>query len=205
MALGYVGLVNNNRVSATVFGGPTLARLAGIRSRRNVQRLGAFILDSASPAEPNQGPPGQNATFDQALRTVALSQTGKGLIVLLSDFLIPEGHEPGLKLLAGVRGYDTWCIQILSPGEIDPALERDESLSTGLTGDLRLTDIETGAPAEVTITAALIKTYKQRLENHCAQLAHFCAAREMTHLLTRSDADVDAFILDALRRRGLLR
>ena len=65
--------------------------------------------------------------------------------------------------------------------------------------------IETGHAAEVTVSAALIRRYKERLERHCAELAAFCTAREMTHALVRSDADIQDLLLDQLRKRGMLR
>ena len=108
-------------------------------------------------------------------------------MVVLSDFLIEGGYDAGLRALAAAGGYDTYCLQVLSPGEVDPGRE----LGAGVTADLRLTDIETGRGAEITLTGALIKKYKQRLESYCAELRSFCLAREMTHLLVRSDAELD--------------
>lgn len=201
-ALGYVGLVNNNRVGMTIFGGHRLHRLKEMRGRRNVSRLADFLLESA---DPHPGKPGPGADFTDALRTVALSRQGKGVMLLLTDFLIPGGYEDGLRYLAGSRGFDTYCLQVLSPGEIDPEAERDESLGSGVVGDVRLTDIETGAAAEVTVTAALLKQYRRTLERYCDDLAAWCAAREMKHLLIRSDADVQTLVINQLRAIGMLR
>lgn len=202
MALGYLGLVNQNRVSISVFGGRRLERLPEMRGRRHVQRLGQFLLNVASPG---QGNPGAGADFNSALRTIAMSRQGKGVMVVLSDFLVREGYEEGLKTLAGAGGYDTWCLQVLSPGEIDPTAESDEDLSGGVVGDLRLTDIESGASAEVTVSGALIKRYRERLEEYCANLSSYCAAREMAHMIVRSDSDIATLLLEDLRKRGLLR
>lgn len=203
MALGYIGLVNNNRVAATSFGQSSVRRLGECRGRRNVQRLGQFILDIPGEASASGArPPADSADFTSAMRTVGLSRTGKGVLVVLSDFLLREGYEAGLRYLAGRRGWDVYCLQVLAPDEIDPSRT---AAAAALTGDLRLTDVETGADAEVTVTAALLDQYKRSLERYCNELASFCAAREMTHALVRTDTEIETLLIDYLRKRGMLR
>jgi hypothetical protein len=218
-ALAYVGLVNNNRVGITVFGAPpqsaasdeaasptaTLRRLPELRGRRHVPRIAQFLIDSiwGAPGSSPVASGGPSASFSDSLAAIARMRVGKGVMVVLSDFLIaPEegGYEPGLRSLAAAGGYDTWCVQVLSPAELEPERE----VQQGVAGDLRLTDVETGRAAEVTMTAGLIKQYKQRLERYCAELHAFAASREMTHLIARSDAPIDALMLDTLRRQGML-
>ena len=198
IALGYIGLVNNNRVVMSVFGLDGLHMLSPIRGRRNVTRMTRFVLDRCQP--PASGVP-TPPSFTDAMRTLALSRSGRGVLVILSDFLYTEDLRTAFNYLVGSREpFDTYCAQILSPGELDPATERD----AGLVGDLRLTDVETGRTAEVTISAALIKKYRERLEAHLDALRTACAARNMNHILLRADADVETLLLDVLRRRGLL-
>ncbi len=202
MALGYVGLVSNNRVGVTVFGGEKLLRFPEARGRRASQRLGSFLLDVVQPAADESG---VGASFEDAMKTVARTRVGSGVMIVISDFLFREGFEDGLRLLAGARGFDAWCLQTLSPGEIDPESERDEAFDTGITGDLALVDVETGHRAEVTVTAPLLKKYKMRVEQYCARLELYCASRSMTHQLIRTDADIPTLLLNQLRRRGLLK
>lgn len=218
-ALAYIGLVNNNRVSITVLGGASAAgaddeagsplaslrRLPELRGRRHVPRVAQFLIDSVwgAPGSPQVASGGPATSFSESLATIARMRVGKGVMVVLSDFLIePErgGYEAGLRALAAAGGYDTWCVQVLSPAELEPERE----VQQGVAGDLRLIDVETGRAAEVTMTAGLIKQYKQRLEQYCADLHAFAASREMTHLIARSDAPIDALVLDTLRRRGMI-
>ncbi len=237
MALGYIGLVKQNRVTVTAFGGERLERLEEIRGKSAATRLGAFLLNKVKPG--TAGTPGRGADFTSAMRAISLTRRTSGVMVVMSDFLLREGYEDGLKLLSSggggnggaagggasaAAGLDVFCAQVLSPGEVDPQLERMGSFSLfegaekagaggrkraragdGLLGDLRLTDVETGHAAEVTVTAGLIKRYKENLEKHCAGLSAFCAARRMTHLMLRSDADLDGLLLQDLRKRGMLR
>ncbi len=202
MALGYIGLVNNNRVAVTSFGGPRMERLGECRGRRNVQRLGQFLLEAPGEDSPNRSTaPGPGADFTSALRFIGHTAKGKGVLVIMSDFLLREGYEDGLRLLAGRKGWDVYCLQVLAPDEIDPSRAGAEAIS----GDVRLTDVETGADAEVTVTAALLEQYKKSLERYCNEIATFGAAREMTHALVRTDTEIETLLIDYLRKRGMLR
>lgn len=206
LALGYVGLVNNNRVSLVAFGPRTFRKMNDVRGRRNVQRLAQFVLNDIQPEEgygnasTNDGPV---RTFTDNMRQLVAQRSGKGVMVLLSDFFMEEGVRDGINLLAGAGGFDVHCYQVLSPGEIDPAKTQRKGES-GVVGDLRLTDIETGAGEELTVSAALIKQYQQRLETHCAEIAHLCRSRSLNHAVIRSDADVEELLLKEFRMRGLL-
>ena len=206
LALGYVGLVNNNRVSLVAFGPRTFRKMNDVRGRRNVQRLAQFVLNDIQPedgfgsASTNTGPV---RTFTDNMRQLVAQRSGKGVMVLLSDFFMEEGVRDGINLLAGAGGFDVHCYQVLSPGEIDPAKTQRKGES-GVVGDLRLTDIETGAGEELTVSAALIKQYQQRLETHCAEIAHLCRSRSLNHAVIRSDADVEELLLKEFRMRGLL-
>jgi hypothetical protein len=83
-------------------------------------------------------------------------------------------------------------------------MEPEKEAGGNVIGDLRFTDAETGLPAEVTVSGALLKQYKQRLDRFMASIRTACTARGMTHVPLRSDADLERLLLDYLRRRGLL-
>jgi hypothetical protein len=111
--------------------------------------------------------------------------------------MFKEGYEKGLRYLAG-GGYDTFCLQILAPEEIDPG-------KAGLAGDLRLTDIEDEDAAEITVSTALLKRYKDNLNGYCGKLRDFCVRRSMMHLTIDTNTDMTTLLLEYLRRRGLLK
>lgn len=202
MALGYIGLVNLNRVAITTLGGSVVTpgaedrqsdedqavashAIRDLRGRRRTQDLARFIC----ALRPEGG-----SDFAEAAKRIALTRRGKGVMIVLSDFFMKEGYETGLRLLVG-RGYDVFAMQVMSPQEIEP----------DITGDLRLRDVEDFDQAEVTITAPLLKRYKQTLAAYCGELREFCARREITNLSVRTDTPVETLILDYLRQRGLLR
>jgi uncharacterized protein (DUF58 family) len=205
MALGYIGLVNQNRVVATILGAPgrpAVQQLAPVRGRRSIRRIAKFLIENAFAPEGYAG--GASAlNFNAALRTLGMSRKGKGVLLLVSDFLVREDYRQGLNYLAAAGpggGYDVYVLQVLSPGELEPEREAEGTV----VGDLRLMDVETGAAAEVTISSALLQRYKQRLAAHIEGVRAACAARGMSHLMVRSDEDVGRLLLDYLRRRGML-
>lgn len=188
MALGYIGLVNHNRVSLYAFSDAGLRPLPNLRGTRRTQEMGAWLLKQE---------PGGGSNFDDAMRGIALTRQGKGVMLVLSDFLYKEGYEKGLRYLAG-GGFDTFCIQVLSPEEVDPG-------KAGLSGDLRLTDIEDDDVAEVTISSALLRHYKENLDAYCGKLREFCVRRGMMHMTIDTATDLNTLLLDYLRKRGLVR
>lgn len=189
MALGYIGLVNHNRVSLVGFGGEgPMDRISNLRGRRRTHDMGKWLLGLE---------PGGDAGFEDAMRTVAMSRQGRGVMVILSDFMFKEGFQKGLRFVAG-RGYDVFGIQVLAPQEIDP-------LKHGMSGDLRLVDIEDEDEAEVTVNGAVLDGYKRRLDQWCGELREFCIRRAIMHLVVDTSTDLETLLLEYLRRRGLLR
>ena len=195
MALGYIGLVNQNRVSLSAFGGldaegepAGLQRLSNLRGRRRTHEVGKWLLGIE---------PGGVESFEEAMKTIALSRQGRGVMVVISDFLHKGGFETGLRYVAG-RGYDVFAMQLLAPQEIDP-------LAHGMSGDLRLVDLEDEDQAEVTVNAAVLRGYKDRLDTWCGRLRDFCIRRSIMHMIVDTGMDLDTLMLDYLRRRGLLR
>lgn len=187
MAMGYVGLVNLNRVAATAMGGDggISSAIRDLRGRRRTHDLARWICSIE---------PKGSFSFRDAAERIVMSRRGKGVMLVFSDFFFKEGFEQGLRMLVG-RGYDVFVVQVLSPQEIDPPL----------TGDLRLKDVEDADLAEITVSAPLLKRYKQNLDAYCGMLQTFCSRREMNYLTVRSDTPVDALVLDYLRKRGVVR
>jgi uncharacterized protein (DUF58 family) len=201
MSLAWIGLASRSRVVVSVIaapGRPALQQLAPVRGRASVRRVGAFLLERAWPPEGRSG----SGTSDWigALRALSLSRRGKGVMILLSDFLVRGDWRQGLNYLGAGGGFDVHCLQVLAPGEVEPEKES----AGAVIGDLRLTDVETGGATEVTVSSALLKRYKARLAEHIDSVHRACLARSMSHTVIRSDSDLKALLLEYLRRRGVL-
>jgi uncharacterized protein (DUF58 family) len=133
-ALGYVGLVNYNRVTITAIGDGVVADTGPMRGRTKVRRMMEFV----EKLEPTGA-----SHMAEACKRFALAHRHKSVCVVLSDFFDKGGYENGLRYVAGGK-YDLFCVQTLSPQEIDP--------ESTLQGDLKLKDIEDDDMAEVSIT-----------------------------------------------------
>ncbi len=184
-ALGFVGLVNLDRVALHVVNSDLSATMSPLRGRKSLWRLMNF-LEKLGPAGPSN--------LRQALRTFSIRNPGRGLVVLLSDFMDKDGFEEPLRYLLA-RRMDVYVIQILSQEEIEP----------DVLGDLRLIDIEDNDVTEVTANALLIKRYKENLAAYRGALQEFCTQRGIAYLFTSNQAPFDKLVLTYLRQRGLVR
>ena len=184
-ALGYVSLVNNNRLTISSFSEGVKGQLKNMRGRNYIAAMAEFLLtvDCEGPSH-----------FDSACRQLVAGRIGSGIMIVLSDFLFKEGFDTGLRRLIG-RQYDLYVIQVLSPQELAPEL----------TGDLKLVDIEDADTAEITISTALLKYYKRNLTAYCNELKDFCARRGAAYVLADSADSVESLTLNYLRRIRLLR
>ena len=140
---------------------------------------------------------GGESTFEETMKTLAHSRMGRGVMIVLSDFMFKEGYEAGLRMVAG-RGFDLFVSQVLAPEELDPGAQ-------GMAGDLRLVDLEDEAETEVTVSQKLLRTYKDNLNRYCGALREHCIRRDVTHMLVDTSTDLDVLLVEYFRRRGLLR
>jgi uncharacterized protein (DUF58 family) len=184
-ALGFVGLVNMDRVILEAFNDRLIQSLPAVRGRRSLWRMMDF-LNQIEPAGPSD--------LRMALRTFSMKSSGKGIVVLLSDFMDKGGYEDALRYLVA-RQFDIYVIQILSQEEIEPEV----------VGDLKLVDVEDEDIAEITVSAPLLKRYKQNLAAYRAGLHEFCTRRGVSYLFTSNQVPFDRLVLTYLRQRGLVK
>src|SRR5499425_326996 len=134
-ALGFIGLVNMDRVVIEAFNDRLTQTMPAARGRRSLWRLMDF-LQKIEPAGPSD--------LKKALRSFSLKCSGKGIVVLLSDLMDKGGYEEALRYLVA-RQLDIYVIQVLSQEEVEPEI----------VGDLRLVDVEDEDVAEITVSAPL--------------------------------------------------
>src|SRR3984957_18373265 len=183
-ALGYVGLVNYNRVTIAAMNDTVVADTGALRGRGKVSQM----IDFISKLKPEG-----TSDLAAACKRFALANRRKGVCVVLSDFFDKGGYENGLRYVAGGK-YDLFCVQILSPQEIEPDLQ----------GDLKLKDMEDADMAEVSITQPLLKQYKKNLNAYCLSLKDYLTRRGGTYLFSSTAVPFDTLVLNYLRERGLL-
>ncbi len=190
-ALGYVALTHYNRLNVYSFSDTVLEQRVGMRGRRPVPEMLAF-LEGLSPGKSGAA----RGDLTAACKRLSAVQQKPGIVVLVSDFMEKGDVAGALKYLAGEK-YDGYAVQLLSPQEVDPT-------QGGVVGDLRLTDLEDGDMAEVSVSAALLDRYKANLEAYCQSVKAACAKRGLTYLAATTDVPVERVVLTYLRERGLL-
>jgi uncharacterized protein (DUF58 family) len=183
-ALAFVGMCRGDRVRIEFLGAENKTSPI-LRGRSQLWRMTEFV-NSVQPTE----------TFEltDAIKRFCLRATGRGIVVLLTDLMDKNGYESALRVLVGQQ-MDVFVLQVLSPAEFDP----------DLTGDLKLVDCEDNDEAEISVSTAVIKKYKATLAAFVDQARRFCAQRDMTYMLTRSDQGADVLVGQYLRERGLVR
>jgi uncharacterized protein (DUF58 family) len=184
-AVAYIGINNLDRVSLTVNAGGREHNLSNIRGKKQVFRLFDFLAKIQPDGKTN---------LLEASRRFILRNRRPGVLLLISDFLDPEGFEPPLKTLSAAR-MDLFAIHVLAKEEIEPVL----------TGDFLLVDSETGDRLDVTASRRLAENYQKTVRGFCATLQQFCATRGGAYLFASTELPFEALVLNYLRTAGLVR
>ncbi len=183
-ALSFVGMCRGDRVRIEFLGTENQSSPV-MRGRSQLWRMSDFVQSIE---------PEQVCSLTDAVKRFCLKNTGRGIVVLISDLMDKSGYEPALRLLVGQQ-MDVFVLHMLSPEEMDPDLK----------GDLKLVDCEDDDEAEISVSTALLKKYKATLAAYVDQARRFCSQRGMTYLLARSDQGADVLVGQYLLERGLVR
>ena len=184
-ALAFIGLVNHDRVVLETFSSGLDGGLGSIRGRSQMWRVVQY-LDQLEPSGAGD--------LTAAAKAFAIKHSGKGIVVVISDFLDKRGYQDALRYLLA-RNLDIYVIQVLSREEVEPEL----------VGDLRLVDAEDDDIAEITISAPLLKRYKDNLNAYVGGLKDWCTKRGIVSIFTTNQNPFDRLILNYLRERGLVK
>ena len=158
--------MNYNRVNIVAMADGIVAETGALRGRRRVSQMIDFV---------EQAPTHRRIALRRGVQAIRPGQPPEGrLRRARRDFFDKDGYENGLRYVAGGK-YDLFCVQCLSPQEIEPDLQ----------GDLKLRDIEDDDMAEVSITQPLIKQYKANLNAYCLSLKDYVTRRGGTYLFTQ--------------------
>jgi uncharacterized protein (DUF58 family) len=183
-SLAYIGLCRGDRVSVSTFARSTSPVV--VRGKSSAHRLLGYLENaSCTDASP---------TMEESVRRFCLKNTGKGIVVVITDLMSKTGYETALKMLVA-REMDIYLIHILSPEELNPAC----------TGDLKLLDCEDGDEREISISAALLGRYEQTLHAFIEGARSFCNRRSIAYVSVRSDHSIEPLLNEYFRSRGLVR
>ena len=178
-ALGFVGLVNLERVGVGVLRAQVAEGWPPARGRNQFMGLVDFLVNVE---------PGGRTSLNAGLANYAMRARDAGLAVVMSDLLDPEGYEAGLRALLE-RRFDIHVVHLLAPDEMNPEFA----------GDLRLIDSETGEIRELSVDGDALRAYRRRLHDFLERLETFCRTKEIGYHRVITDTPVEGFVLSQLK------
>lgn len=138
--------------------------------------------------------PSGTTTLTRSFEEYALRARRPALVFVLTDGYDVEGLRRGTAVLAA-HGHEIVILHVLTPDELEPTLQ----------GDLRLVDTETENNREVSIDAAILAAYQQKLEQWCRELRFITAKHNGRYVLLRADLPLRRLLLEDLRYADVLR
>jgi len=135
--------------------------------------------------------PAGETHLSAGLKKIALARFPRGIYFLFSDFYSADGLD-GMKLLG--LSNEIHCLHLLTPEEDRPPLK----------GELRLIDSETGAAAEVSMSAEVLRRYRSRLESFRTNVKRACHQSMSTYLPVLTSTTLDSLLLKDLRTAGIV-
>jgi uncharacterized protein (DUF58 family) len=180
-ALGFVGLVNHERVGLGILRERVAEGWAPTRGRKQILPLLNFLADVQ---------PAGGTGLDDGLSNYAKRARESGLVVVVSDLLDPTGYERGIRALLE-RRFDVHVVHLLDPEEMNPSLG----------GDMRLIDSETGELRDLTVDGEALRAYRAQLHAFLERAETFCRAHEIGYHRVTTDTPVESFVVAQLRGR----
>ena len=186
-----------------------LAAAFGIMGLLNVERVSVYGIHQRD-GKPWMLPPGTGRTrirallqflenlegggdvpVEQAIETMLRFHRGRGIAILLSDFLTFSNLSRSMNLLFS-SGLEVWGLQILGDSEISPNLE----------GDLRFVDSETGETLDITNAGELLSLYHEHRVWQEETLHQQCRSRNGRFTSINSSMTLESVLFDVLCRQG---
>jgi uncharacterized protein (DUF58 family) len=184
-ALGYIGLCRADRVRLEALSSNTSTAAPVLRGRKSLWRMTDYLSSIEA---------GENVSLKDGVRRFILRNSGRGVVVLITDLMDKQGYESAIRSLIAQQ-MDVYVVHVLSEEETNP----------DLVGDLRLVDCEDGGQTEITVSRALVAKYQRTLAGFIKGARQFCARRGVVYLSTVTTNPVEMLVGNYLRSRGLVR
>lgn len=153
-ALGYISLNGFDRVSVVCVNDGIQTMCRDIRGKNFFHRLTDILENVQYSGESHL----QNAVKSYPM------QTARGITVLISDFFSQGSFSEVMKYLK-YRKQEVYVCHILSPQELQPDINES----------VRLVDCETNKIMDITVTPALLSSYRKAAEAFTGQLKQACS------------------------------
>lgn len=118
---------------------------------------------------------------------------GRGVTIIISDFLDPDGIDEAIKFLTFKR-QEVMLLQVLAHEEI----EFDEE------GTFAIKDMETSDEVRVTMSRQTIKIYQKTLESHNRKIQRLAKKYGCAYMQITSDEDIEKVVFETMKQKGIL-
>jgi len=174
-ALAYVGLVRLDNLLLQPFSTNLFKPFTCSGGRHRFQPAEKYLRELRA-----EGVTDLKKTVRQFLNTY----TGRGLVVIVSDFLSDTDSLQPLQQLANF-GHELFLIQLWSPEDRVPNVE----------GDWELVDAESGSQLRVNVTDRTRKRYTDAFDAYAEQLRRLAVRNKGRYLGLSTDIDVEQTLL----------
>lgn len=117
---------------------------------------------------------------------------GRGVTIIISDFLDPEGIDEAIKFL-NFKRQEVMLLQVLAHEEI----EFDEE------GTFAIKDMETSDEVRVTMSRQTIKNYQKTLESHNQKIQRLAKKYGCAYMQITSDEDIEKVVFETMKQKGI--
>lgn len=184
-AVAYISLAGFDNVGIAAFSETLLEYRPPARGRRRFQEL----LEFMQPMTPRG-----KTHINASLQKYAALGRFPGIAVILSDLFDPKGYQDGLRALIH-RNFDIHLVQILD----------HEEIFWTTSGNLQLTDVESGKRKTVYLDSAAVKAYRHTVERFIADIRRFCARYGLRHYLHDTHLPFEDFLIAYLTSQAPFR
>ena len=184
LATAIMGLWAGERVTVHVAGQDPkrTETLRPARGRGSLRRVIEFI---------ERIEPGGAVPLETAIEAMLMRHRGRGVCLVLSDFLTGGDIEKGSNALFAA-GLEQFLVQVLSGAELDPEFS----------GDMRLVDSETEAMLDVSGAGGLLAIYQDHLQAFADRLGLLAKQRSGRFMRLDCDEPFAAQFFEGWRRAG---
>jgi len=183
-AIGYLAMCREDWFGVFPFADELKANMLSQRGRGQVNQVFDFIEELE---------PGGTTNIEASIQRFAAETGTGGLLFIISDFWDPEALQRALPYLL-YRGFTIHALQILTPEEMDP----------GYSGELDLTDAETGERVLLTIRKGTLDQYHQELQSSFLKLEAALSSQATNYFRFLTSDSVEDTVLYRFRHEGLL-
>lgn len=147
-AFAYVGMKQFDRAVVMPFGDDLERETRPLRSAADLPDVDRFLTECGA---------GGPTSFAQAVRSLGERFPQRGLVVVISDLMKPEGWETGFRTI-GALGHELRVVHVRCA----------EDLAPDFAGELELFDAEDQRTVRLRMSKELLEAYRREIEAHLA-------------------------------------